>query len=72
MLVEDDSDRKYLILRHMPINEISIDHVDDGSAALDYLFRHGDYSHMKAVPLPDLCQRKIEMSYFLQSRDVRF
>ncbi len=54
LMVEDNPAHKALIVRHMKYFQTNIDHVEDGQAALDYLFRRGKYAYMEASPLPDL------------------
>ncbi len=54
LLVEDNLDHKELIIRNFNNSSKKIDHVVDGEAALDYLFRRGDYTHLKGQALPHL------------------
>ena len=54
LLIEDNPDHVELILRsfqeHRVVNKIY--HVSDGEAALDYLFRRGDYADPEKSPRP--------------------
>lgn len=56
LLVEDNSAHAELVMRnfedHMVANKICW--VEDGAAALDYLFRRGEYSDDKKYPMPQL------------------
>lgn len=54
LLVEDNLDHKELIIRNFNNSSKKIDHVVDGQAALDYLYRRGDYTHLKGQALPQL------------------
>ena len=54
LLVEDNPDHVFLTrraLQHNSTVEISIDHVEDGESALDYLFHRRHYLN---APRPDL------------------
>ncbi|MFC1782136.1 PAS domain S-box protein [Planctomycetota bacterium] len=54
LLVEDDPDHVELIIRSFKDNRVAneIQHVSDGEAALDYLFRRGDYADPQKSPRP--------------------
>ncbi len=53
LLVEDDEDHAHIVLRSLKRSRSAntIDHVDDGAKALDYLFHRGDY---EGSPRPDV------------------
>ena len=54
--VEDNADHACLIARHLrrhcPAGNVRL--VEDGEAALDYLFQRGDYSDPEKNPRPDI------------------
>ena len=56
LLVEDNPDHTELIKRNLADHRIlnEIQHVSDGEAALDYLFRKGNYADPKSSPRPHL------------------
>ena len=56
LLVEDNPDHAELVIRNMEDFKVSnrIVHVDDGEAALNYLFGKGEYADRKRFPLPHL------------------
>ena len=56
LLVEDDPDHAELIIRGLEDNLVvnRIHHLEDGEAALDYLFRRGKYSNEDTSPRPHL------------------
>ena len=56
LLVEDDPDHAELIIRGLQDNGVAnrITHVSDGEAALDYLFRRGEYADAEKSPRPHL------------------
>ncbi len=56
LLVEDNPDHAELVMRNMSDFQVanSIVHVEDGEAALDYLYGRGKYSERKQFPLPHL------------------
>ena len=56
LLVEDDLDHAELIVRGLEDNLVAnrLHHVIDGEAALDYLFRRGEYAGVNAIPHPHL------------------
>lgn len=56
LLVEDNSDDAELIIRGLRKNDVDIlvHHVSDGEAALDYLFRRGEYAGTEKSPRPHL------------------
>ena len=56
LLVEDDPDHAELIIRGLRDNLVAnrIHHVLDGEAALDYLFRRGEYADAGKSPRPHL------------------
>ena len=56
LLVEDDPDHAELIIRSLQVNGVAnrIHHVSDGEAALNYLFRRGDYADAAKSPRPHL------------------
>jgi CheY-like chemotaxis protein len=56
LLVEDDADHAELIIRGLEDNLVAnrIHHVIDGEAALNFLFRRGEYAGGDAVPRPHL------------------
>ncbi len=56
LLIEDDQDHAELITRTLRDNRVAniIDHVFDGEAALDYLFKRGEYANRERKSLPSL------------------
>jgi DNA-binding response OmpR family regulator len=56
LLVEDNLDHAELVMRNMADFQVanSIIHVEDGEAALDYLYGRGTYADRKQFPLPHL------------------
>jgi DNA-binding response OmpR family regulator len=56
LLVEDNLDHAELVMRNMADFQVanSIIHVEDGEAALDYLYGRGTYEDRKQFPLPHL------------------
>ncbi len=54
LLVEDDPAHAELVIRSLGEHPLAnhIIHVSDGEAALDYLFKRGDYSDMQDASLP--------------------
>ncbi len=56
LLVEDDPNHAELILRGLQDSRMAnqIHHVVDGEAALDYLFRRGEYADPEKSPRPHL------------------
>jgi CheY-like chemotaxis protein len=56
LLVEDNPDHAELVMRNMSDFQVAnkIVHVEDGEAALDYLFGRGAYTDRKRFPLPHL------------------
>jgi CheY-like chemotaxis protein len=56
LLVEDNPDHTELILRNLELHRVAntIQHVSDGEAALDYLFRRGAYADPELSPRPDV------------------
>jgi CheY-like chemotaxis protein len=56
LLVEDNPDHAELVMRNMAALHAAnrIVHVEDGEAALDYLYGRGDYADRKRFPLPHL------------------
>jgi CheY-like chemotaxis protein len=54
MLVEDNADHAELVMRTLADHQIAnkIIHLTDGQAALDFLFRRGDYSDPATSPRP--------------------
>lgn len=56
LLVEDNPDHAELVMRNMEDFKVAnkIVHVEDGEAALDYLYGKGEYSDRKRFPLPHL------------------
>jgi len=56
LLVEDTEDHAEIVMRsfrtHQVANDLHL--VTDGEAALDYLFRRGEYSDAKKSPRPDV------------------
>ena len=56
LLVEDDPDHAELIIRGLQDNGVAnrVHHVTDGEAALDYLFRRGEYADAARSPRPNL------------------
>jgi CheY-like chemotaxis protein len=63
LLVEDD--RAYArIVQHTfrkTLPEISVHHVSDGEAALDYVFGRGEYENRAQFPLPDIILLDLRM-----------
>jgi CheY-like chemotaxis protein len=56
LLVEDNPDHAELVKRNLEDFQVAnhINHVEDGEAALDYVYRRGTYSDHKKFPRPDL------------------
>ena len=56
LLVEDNPDHAELVLRGLRANRVtnSIHHVEDGEAALDYVFQRGRYADAERFPAPHL------------------
>jgi CheY-like chemotaxis protein len=56
LLVEDNPDHAELVKRNLEDFQVAnhIHHVEDGEAALDYVYRRGTYSDNKKFPRPDL------------------
>ncbi len=56
LLVEDNPDHAELVIRNMEHFKVAnkIVHLDDGEAALDYLYGNGEYADRKRFPLPHL------------------
>lgn len=56
LLVEDNLDHAELVMRNMEDFQVAntIIHVEDGEAALDYLYGSGKYTDRKQFPLPHL------------------
>lgn len=56
LLVEDNPDHAELVMRNMEDFKVanSIIHVEDGEAALDYLYGRGTYADRKQFPMPHL------------------
>lgn len=56
LLVEDNPDHAELVMRNMEDFKVanSIIHVEDGEAALDYLYGRGRYADRKQFPMPHL------------------
>ena len=56
LLVEDDPDHADLVMFTLEDQQVAkaIHHVSDGQAALDYLFRRGDYAEPDKSPRPHL------------------
>lgn len=56
LLVEDNPDHAELVMRNFDDFQVvnTIIHVEDGEAALNYLFGLGEYSDRKRYPLPHL------------------
>lgn len=56
LLVEDNLDHAELIMRNMEDFQVAntINHVEDGEAALDYLHGRGMYSDRSRFPMPHL------------------
>ena len=56
LLVEDDPDHAELIIRGLQYSSAAnrIHHVSDGEAALDYVFRRGEYADAEKSPRPHL------------------
>jgi CheY-like chemotaxis protein len=56
LLVEDNPDHAELVKRNLEEFQVAnhIYHVEDGEAALDYVYRRGIYSGQKKFPRPDL------------------
>jgi len=56
LLVEDNPDHAELVIRNMEDFKVGnrIFHVEDGEAALDYLFGRGIYSDRARFPMPTL------------------
>lgn len=56
LLVEDNPDHAELVKRNLVEFQVanSINHVEDGEAALDYVFGRGAFFNRNTYPLPDL------------------
>ena len=56
LLVEDNPDHAELVMRNLEDSLVAnrIIHVEDGEAALEYLFGRGDYADRSRFPRPDL------------------
>jgi len=56
LLVEDNPDHAELVMRNMADFQVAntITHVEDGEAALDYLYGRGSYADRKKFPMPHL------------------
>jgi two-component system, response regulator len=56
LLVEDDPDHAELIRRSFANHQVAnkVDHVFDGEAALDYLFRRGEFAESAELAQPNL------------------
>jgi CheY-like chemotaxis protein len=56
LLVEDNPDHAELVMRGLAEFKVAnrIIHVDDGQAALDYLYGQGEYSDRLKFPIPHL------------------
>ena len=56
LLVEDNLDHAELVIRNMEDFKVAnrIVHVEDGEAALDYLYGKGEYADRTRFPLPHL------------------
>jgi len=56
LLVEDNPDHAELVMRNLEDFRVAnrVIHVDDGQAALDYLYGHGEYADRRSYPMPDL------------------
>jgi CheY-like chemotaxis protein len=56
LLVEDNPDHTELVMRSLEDHRIAntVQHVPDGEAALDYLFRRGKYSSPEKSPRPHM------------------
>lgn len=56
LLVEDNPDHAELVMRNMDDFQVAntIIHVEDGEAALDYLYGRGRYADRKQFPMPHL------------------
>jgi CheY-like chemotaxis protein len=56
LLVEDDVAHAEIVRRNLGAFRVAnrIVHVEDGQAALDYLFRQGDYAYAHSSPRPNL------------------
>jgi len=56
LLVEDNPDHAELVMRNLEDFRVAnrVIHVDDGQAALDYLYGHGEYADRQSFPMPDL------------------
>jgi CheY-like chemotaxis protein len=56
LLVEDNPDHAELVKRNLEDFQVAnhIYHVEDGEAALDYVYRRGTYSDHKKFPRPDV------------------
>lgn len=56
LLVEDNQDHAELVIRNLEESQVAnrVIHVEDGEAALDYMFGRGNYADRKPFPRPDL------------------
>ncbi|MGB0129788.1 MAG: response regulator [Rhodocyclaceae bacterium] len=56
LLVEDDPAHAEIVRRNLEQNHIAnrLEHVEDGQAALDYLFRQGRYADPASSPRPHI------------------
>lgn len=63
LLVEDNKDHAELIIRSLKSHSADciIQHVQDGSQALDYIFQHNDFANSKQPHLPSLIIADLRM-----------
>ncbi len=56
LLVEDNPDHAELVMRNMEDFQVAntMFHVEDGEAALDYLWGRGEYADRRSFPMPHL------------------
>jgi len=56
LLVEDNPDHAELLRRHLERSSFAhaLHHVEDGEAAIDFIFGQGDYADRARFPAPDL------------------
>ena len=56
LFVEDDLDHAELVIRSLEVNLVAnrITHLLDGEAALDYVFKRGEYADEETSPRPHL------------------
>ena len=61
LLVEDNADHAELVKRNLEQFQVAnqLQHVEDGEAALDYLYQRGAYADARRFPRPNLVQERL-------------